>query len=163
MRALLPLMMCVACGGATSAKTPGAFEPCWPLGPMRVLAVTNANAPELFGEIQGDGTIWVLEHGSRKLVGRVTHDALLDPDGAPLITCVHREVSLGSTSMRGHYDADDAFVMDGRRVIVRDDGTVTMDGRSTGTRFEGAIAGKRRTAILLLLAGMISAPLMPTP
>ena len=158
---LLLFVAFACCGGATtSATAPRTTEACWPVAPMRLFD-EHAPTSEPIAEIEVDGTIYVSDHGSRTIAGRVSNDAFIDAHDHRM-TCVRREVTL-QPGMKGHYDAHDALVMEGRSIAVRDDGVITLNGVPAGGRIEGPIVDHRRTAILLLLAGMVTAPLMPTP
>jgi hypothetical protein len=153
-------MACMACAStSTSTSTgpstaPDAPETCWPVAPMRLVALEHGTEEEPVAEMQGDGSIYGLKKGTRKFAGRVLHDALLDAYDTPSLTCVHREVGLPGVTTKGHYDAQDAYVDAGTRIAIADDGTVTLNGKSGGVRVEGPIAKSRRTAILLVLAAL---------
>ncbi len=156
------LLTCVACASsATTATTkandlpmPSAPETCWPVAVMRLVALEHGTEEVVVAEMTGDGSIYGLKHGERKFAGRVYHDALLDAYDTPSLTCVHREIGLPGVTIKGHYDAEDAYVDARTRSAILDDGTVTLNGKPGDVRVEGPIHKARRTAILLVLAAL---------
>jgi hypothetical protein len=155
-------MTCMGCASASNTSTsgtgasalPSAPETCWPVAPMRLVALEHGTEEKPIAEMQGGGSIYGLKRGERKFAGRLYHDALLDAYDTPSLTCVHREVGLPGVTTKGHYDAEDAYVDERTRIAIADDGTVTLNGKAGGVRVDGPIAKTRRTAILLVLAAL---------
>ena len=126
---------------------------------MRLVALEHgpqarAEGEKPIAEMQGDGSIYSTKHGERHFFGRVSNDALLDAHDTPVFTCVHREIGLPGSPMKGHYDATDAYDDGHARIAIQDDGTVTMNGKAGGAKIEGPVAKTRRTAVLLVFAAM---------
>jgi hypothetical protein len=150
----------IACGGAsTNANTNGAGSTngavdCWPVAPMRLVALEHGTEWEPMAEMTGDGSIYVLKK-ERKFFGRVSNDALMDAHETPTLTCTHREVGLPGNAMKGRYDDHDAYVDGPTTIAIADDGMVTMNGRGDGkVKIEGPLPKTKRTAVLLVIAAM---------
>ena len=151
----------MACGGAstesnpkTSTDTNASTNPCWPVAPMRLVALEHGTEWEPMAEMTGDGSIYVLKKG-RKFFGRVSNDAVMDAHETPTFTCVHREVGLPGVSNKGRYDDHDAYVDGPTTIAIADDGMVTMNGQGEGkVKIEGPLPKAKRTAVLLVMAAM---------
>jgi hypothetical protein len=155
---LLGVLM--ACGGATSNDTAHAANTsttdgaCWPVAPMRLVALEHGAEWEPMAEMTGDGSIYVLKK-EKKFFGRVSNDAMLDAHETPVLTCTHREVGLPGNAMKGKYDDHDAYVDGPTTISVGDDGMVTMNGHGEGhVKIEGPLPKAKRTAVLLVMAAM---------
>jgi hypothetical protein len=161
---LCVVLFCFGCGGSsantsesatTNRNATGANDVCWPVAPMRLVALEHGAEWEPIAEMTGDGSIYSLKKGGRKFAGRVSNDALLDAHETPSLSCVHREVGLPGVTNKGHYDMDDTYVDGPTRISIGDDGMVALNGRSDGhVKIEGPLPKGRRTAVLLVIAAL---------
>ncbi|HEY2364779.1 MAG TPA: hypothetical protein VGH87_00290, partial [Polyangiaceae bacterium] len=134
--------------------TNASSNPCWPVAPMRLVALEHGTEWEPMAEMTGDGSIYVLKK-EKKFFGRVSNDAMLDAHETPVLTCTHREVGLPGNAMKGKYDDHDAYVDGPTMIVVADDGMVTMNGHGEGhVKIEGPLPKAKRTAVLLVMAAM---------
>jgi hypothetical protein len=175
-QSLVVTVLAAACGGAPTpapstptdrasekAAATGSFltDPCWPVAVMRIVESKNGEERSVV-EMSGDGTMVAIGRDARHFLGRVSNDAVIDAHDVPSFTCIRREVEVPGGSLKGRYDASDAYVDARTRVAVGDDGSITL---TLGThppetlrrlRVEGPIARARRTAellVVLMLAG----------
>jgi len=163
MRAVI-LAACVACGGAAPPaeqhpsplpSPSGALiaDPCWPIAVMQIVEVDHPIA-----EMSGDGSMTRIRPDERQFLGRVSNDAVLDAHEMPSLTCIRKQVEMPGTGLRGHYDAEDAYVDPETRVFVGDDGAITLTlGKHPPEtlrklRVVGPAAKYRRTAELLVVS-----------
>jgi len=148
----------MACGGASTSTNADTAkrtttDACWPVAPMRLVALEHGSEWEPMAEMTGDGSIYVLKKG-RKFFGRVSNDALMDAHETPTLSCVHREVGLPGVTNKGRYDDHDAYADGPTTIAIADDGMVTMNGHGEGhVKIEGPMTAKR-TAVLLVIAAM---------
>jgi hypothetical protein len=93
-----------------------------------------------------------------EMLGTVTGMEVRDPSGAPIVTVASDgSLTVKQKSVPARFDAHDTLEMDGTKMSIADDGTVTFidkEGKPdpANVRFVGFVPAARRTALLLIVA-----------
>lgn len=161
-----------ATAGGPRAPSMGSGGACWPVVPMRLLALEHGREWEPVSELHSDGMMFFVAKSGRPPLGRVVGDSLVDASGRPQIACAAggRLMFQGRVVAAGYGPNDElVFQDDGTRIFVGDDGTVFMESRGKPilgppgsgrgvVRIEGARGPARRTGALLVLLSLGGPP-----
>jgi len=156
----------LACNANGPPRAPEKLDSsCWPVvASMRLLTPELGTGKGLLRpitEMTADGALYNLDDTARYRLGMfalIRADALYDSRNKKVLSCVDRALVLGDGTEMSRYDSNDVYLVEHSRLWITSDGTLMRqdwDGpaHSQG-RIEGVTLRTRRTAMLLVLAGL---------
>lgn len=162
-QALLLILLSLACTGGRGANAGSASSSasgaCWPVVPLRFEVLEHGTEWEPIVMLAADGSVTHVKKSAP--FAHIANDRVA-LKGGELSCDAQRVVHVAGTAGTGHYDAEDALIMDPIRVVVRDDGRLEMtEGPKKGdfhARITGDYKNAKRTGALLMLLALAGPP-----